>query len=188
MRLGKFGYFFDFALCPPLVAYFGYHAFRDLAMTAVANSAFSFFCGLFAWTLTEYLVHRYLFHGAPILRGMHAAHHAEPDRFIGSPPGSLPLAIVLLANGLLFSFDGNVSAAATAGLLVGYFFYSLVHYMTHQISGHNSRYFVAAKRRHMLHHFRPEDVNFGVTTGFWDYVFDTTFETNARTTRQETSS
>ena len=31
----------------------------------------------------------------------------------------------------------------------------------------------AMRDRHMRHHYRHKDREFGVTTGFWDYVFDT---------------
>ncbi len=188
MRLDRFYYFFDFAFCPPLIVYFLYLACRGWEALDLLTIGFWIVTALGLWTFIEYLTHRWLFHHAPILRHMHAAHHDAPDQLVASPPGSFPLILIALAYGALFHFSPAASAAVAAGLLIGYLLYSFIHSATHLWPDLRSPYFPVLRQRHLLHHFGRADVNFGVTTGFWDYVFATSYKPGVQSARRRFSS
>ncbi len=184
-KLERFNYFCDFFVCPPLAGFLLYNCWRDLPILPPGRAAFGvalfFLGGLLAWTLIEYSVHRWLFHGAPVLRQLHGAHHAAPQLLIGSPPGSLPLALAMIGYAALYDVNAAAAAGVTAGLVGGYLFYCSVHYATHQLRSGHPGYLDFARRHHMLHHFRAgEDVNFGVTTDVWDRAFGTLFKPEIR--------
>lgn len=187
MKFKKISYFFDFALCPPLVGGLLYAGWLESSSDMRMSAVLSFSAGLLIWTLVEYVVHRQLFHRAPILRPMHAAHHSAPDQYVSSPPGSLPLALILLGYCLFSGFGDAAFYSGAAALLIGYTFYCFVHHATHHVRNPVSGYFVEARRRHMLHHFAAEEMNFGVTTNFWDRAFGTNFEASKLTTFRQGS-
>ncbi len=116
-----------------------------------------FCCGLLAFTLAEYITHRFVLHAiAPIRHGMHHARPREPiDRIFWQ----IWLAFVVVYLG----------GAVVAGALVGYAWYLFVHYCAHQ----NPAILPAPLLRHHLDHHRFANRNYGVTTTFWDRVFGT---------------
>ena len=179
MRFARLNYFFDFALCPPLIAYFAHLAWRARVGDVLFGAALWCLAGLALWTFIEYWVHRTLFHHAPILREMHGAHHRQPELLAGSPPAILPLALIALAFALFGAFGPAIFAPIQTGLLTGYLFYSFMHYAAHHVRSRRLHYLVALKHWHMRHHFGPQDKNFGVTTAFWDHVFGTALDTRA---------
>lgn len=166
-------FFLDFVLFPPVIMLCLYLAV-DLAdpkqwLTAAALVG----SGYVAWTLAEYLIHRFAFHHFPVFRALHMAHHDEPRDLIGTPT------IVTLAAfyGLVFwplaeLTSRQTAAAWTAGLMAGYVSYIAVHYVVHHLGSHGSLRLRKLIRLHAVHH---HDIahNFGVTTGFWDRVFGT---------------
>ena len=106
MPINKFLYFSDFFAIPVMMLVFAWLAFRSASFTAVAPDFFlSFVIGALAWTLAEYLIHRYAYHHAPLLSPLHDAHHQKPNEFIGAPSFvSIP---ILVAAGFLplYPFD-----------------------------------------------------------------------------------
>jgi dihydroceramide fatty acyl 2-hydroxylase len=136
--------------------------------------------GVAAWTLTEYLMHRYAFHFVPRTRlgvvmaylshGVHHAYPHDPDRLVMPLIVSVPISGVLLLAGRLLA--GSSSSPFLAGFAVGYLSYDLIHYHLHQ---HESRgaVFRWLRRYHLQHHYSATDRQFGVSTPLWDYVFRT---------------
>jgi cyclopropane-fatty-acyl-phospholipid synthase len=124
--------------------------------------------GLLLWTLLEYAIHRWLFHG-PLWRH-HAVHHALPGAFIGVPwltPvlfAALVVAPVLLAIGVAFG------APLLLGLLTGYLVYLAVHAADHGLMRCPAFYLDAQQHRHAWHHANPRR-GFGITSGLWDAIF-----------------
>jgi sterol desaturase/sphingolipid hydroxylase (fatty acid hydroxylase superfamily) len=133
--------------------------------------------GLAAWTLMEYLVHRFVFHhGHSLGRRLHQLHHdhpSDPDSersSLSTPLLAFPIGYLLIhAAGLE---DGS---ALFAGLLWGYLIFIVVHYAVHRWRIEPNSWLYPTKMRHLTHH-HLENCNFGVTTIFWDVVF----RTNAR--------
>jgi sterol desaturase/sphingolipid hydroxylase (fatty acid hydroxylase superfamily) len=118
-----------------------------------------FCCGLVAFTLAEYITHRFVLHAlAPV---QHGIHHARPREAVDKIFWQIWLAfavVYLLAGGDVL-----------AGALVAYAWYLFVHYCAH----HNAAALPASLLKHHLHHHRFANRNFGVTTKFWDRVFGT---------------
>ena len=142
--------------------------------------------GAFVWTLTEYTVHRFIFHFPPhtprqerISFLFHGVHHAQPrckTRLVMPPVVSVPLSLVFY--GLFRLVVGRLLGAPAwiaplfAGFTFGYLTYDLTHYATHHFTM-KLRYFKMVRRHHMLHHTRTPDRRFGVSSPLWDYVFGT---------------
>jgi sterol desaturase/sphingolipid hydroxylase (fatty acid hydroxylase superfamily) len=129
--------------------------------------------GLAAWTLMEYLVHRFVFHRFPVGRRLHQLHHdhpSDPDAersSLSTPLLAVPIGALLM--GIAGVEDGS---AIFAGLLSGYLAFIVLHYAVHRWPIEPDSRFYAAKMRHLTHH-HMEGCNYGVTTGFWDVVFRT---------------
>ena len=172
VQLSRCIYFADFFVYPLLAIVL---AAAGLS-TASRPSAWFAACiaGLAAWTLAEYFLHRYVFHHLPIIERMHHEHHENPRALIGSP---VWLSFMIFAFGvfptLWLALGVNFATAVGAGLVVGYLWYLLVHHAVHHWAIDERSWLYSARIRHLLHHYRSDACSFGVTTGFWDYVFGT---------------
>lgn len=142
--------------------------------------------GLLVWTISEYLLHRFVFHfparserGKRITFLFHGIHHAQPQiktRLVMPPVVSIPLAAVFFALFYLIIvvlfkaplwFDPIFSA-----FILGYLIYDMTHYATHHFPM-RSGYLKFIKRYHMQHHYKTPDRRYGVSSPLWDYVFRT---------------
>lgn len=166
-------FFLDFALYPPLVLLgLGVALIKaDPSQTVAACAAF--LVGLAVWTLAEYLIHRFVFHRAPVLKPIHMAHHDAPRALNGTPT----LLTVAVFYGLVFwplsALAGlRLGAAATAGVMAGYLAYVSVHYVVHHLGSGGRPILRRLIRLHAVHH-HDSDHNFGVTSALWDRVFGT---------------
>jgi dihydroceramide fatty acyl 2-hydroxylase len=137
--------------------------------------------GYAAWTLTEYWLHRIVFHFEPedgigaklhwVIHGVHHDHPNDPLRLVMPPSASAPLAVLFLA---LFwvVLGADAATAFGAGFLTGYLAYDMIHYHVHH---HRPKTWVGRKLRelHMRHHFQDDERGFGVSAPYWDHVFRT---------------
>lgn len=178
MRLNRVGYYCEFILCPIAVAILAALSFRGTtswpvwALTAAG--------GIAVWTLVEYLMHRFVFHHLPYVRGMHARHHEEHDALVGTPAWlSLP-AIAAAAAGLILALGPEPGGAFATGLSLGYCWYISIHHIAHRWRLPDHGYAFRLKRRHALHHHFDDNANFGVTSGLWDTVFGTNVSARGR--------
>jgi sterol desaturase/sphingolipid hydroxylase (fatty acid hydroxylase superfamily) len=133
------------------------------------------------WTLTEYWLHRVVFHFEPeeglgarlhwIIHGVHHDHPNDPMRLVMPPSVSVPLSAMFLG---LFVFAAGASwgVAAFSGFIAGYLAYDMLHYHTHH---HVPRTRLGRKLRelHMRHHFQDHHAGYGVSAPYWDHVFGT---------------
>ena len=69
MKMSKLGYFSEFLLFPPLVLIATLLAYRSLMPPQPVICVIVYGGGLVGWSLIEYLLHRVLFHHAPIPSG-----------------------------------------------------------------------------------------------------------------------
>lgn len=149
-----------------------------VALTTPQSQWFSAFrlasAGLVAWTLTEYVLHRFVLHGVSPFRDWHAEHHRRPAALICSPTiltGTLFIFTVYLPARLVFGPHG--AGAFTLGMVTGYLGYATMHHALHHWRSRSS-WFGALKRRHALHHAGPGPSRyFGVTSTIWDTAFGT---------------
>ncbi len=137
--------------------------------------------GLVLWTLTEYVLHRFVFHYKPRSAFgrkfhflAHGIHHLDPwdgTRLVFPPVAGLVIATGIY--GLLRILLPTPEAmAAMAGLLIGYMIYDLTHYYTHHARP-RSRWGKFLKRYHLAHHHKHWERMFGVSQPLWDIVFRT---------------
>jgi len=127
-----------------------------------------FSIGVFAWTLAEYLMHRFAFHRLPIIYDLHKAHHDDPRAHLGSP---FWIGVPCLPRRWLCSYLWEVEARGEGtgtGLIAGYLWYLCLHHAIHHSRFTRSSYLRRAKRTHSRHHYSPVECNFGVTTRLWD--------------------
>ena len=150
---------------------------------AAINIVGLFVGGVAAWTLTEYLLHRFIFHykaksefGKKIHFVFHGVHHDYPSdskRLVMPPSVSIPLAVIFFFIFRLI-FGEILMLPFFAGFILGYLFYDISHYAIHHFNMH-SKFWIAIKNHHMLHHYQDEYKGYGVSSPFWDYVFRTDF-------------
>jgi hypothetical protein len=138
----------------------------SLAITLLAASTLKFSiaaplfcCGLAAWTLAEYIAHRFVLHAiAPV---QHGIHHARPQDAIDKVFWQIWFAFALAYL--------TVGGAFLAGVLVAYGWFLSVHYCAH----HSPAILPASILKHHLDHHRFANRNYGVTTKSWDRLFGT---------------
>jgi len=139
-----------------------------------------FFTGLLAFTLVEYLVHRYTFHmeaDSPkkerLQYVLHGAHHDFPkDKTRLAMP---PIVSVCLAAGFFLVYRlilGQYGIPFTGGFVAGYATYLCVHYSVHAFPPPKN-IFKILWIHHALHHYQQSDAAFGVSSPFWDVIFRT---------------
>ena len=133
------------------------------------------------WTLTEYWLHRVVFHFEPrsalgqrlhwMLHGVHHDHPNDPLRLVMPPSASIPLAAIFLAVFWLV-LGAEMAPGFAAGFLAGYLAYDMLHYHVHH---HRPKTRVGKRMRelHMRHHFQDDEAGFGVSAPYWDHVFGT---------------
>jgi sterol desaturase/sphingolipid hydroxylase (fatty acid hydroxylase superfamily) len=137
--------------------------------------------GYLVWTLTEYWLHRVVFHFEPehplgarlhwIIHGVHHDHPNDPKRLVMPPGASVPLA--LLFTGLFVLVVGSPEwMPFEAGFLTGYLLYDMTHYYLHHHRP-RSRWGKRLRELHMRHHFQDDTTGFGVSAPWWDHVFRT---------------
>lgn len=151
---------------------------RDTPALSIAGL---FVGGTLAWTLAEYVLHRYVFHwvndtawGKRVHFLLHGVHHEFPsdkDRLVMPLLTSIPFAVIFYA---LYIGTMGVRAGEPflAGFILGYLGYDGSHYAIHHFKL-QSRFGKWIRRHHMLHHHNDHEGGFGVSTPLWDIVFRT---------------
>lgn len=171
----------------PLITYFLWCA---LARGFPLIVPMEFTLGVAAWTLTEYWLHRTVFHWKPdnswgamfhfLVHGVHHEYHQDPYRLVMPPAASLSLGVVIMLalHGAAIIVSGFVPMGWEygffSGMMAGYVWYDMTHYYIHH--GRPQHAFVLAlKAHHNAHHHNPKyvDKKFGVSSTVWDHVFGT---------------
>lgn len=153
----------------------------DLAAQAAGVAAISVLGGYALWTLTEYWLHRVVFHFEPeggfalrvhyLIHGVHHDHPNDPRRLVMPPSASLPLAATFCLVFYVIAGDPGWRAVA-AGFLTGYVVYDTLHYLVHHRVP-TSRVGRSLRERHMRHHFQDDTRGYGVSAPYWDRLFGT---------------
>ena len=125
----------------------------------VSSNAALFAVGFVAWTLAEYVVHRFVLHGLVPTR--HALHHANPDTSVITIFWQIWICFALV----YFTAGG----AFLAGALVAYAWYLFVHHCAHH--GPDRLLLLLLKHHRSHHQFATK--NYGVSTTLWDHLFGT---------------
>lgn len=145
---------------------------------AVLGTLAQLVVGALAWTLAEYVLHRFDMHGRST-RGAtareHRTHHATLDVPALTAGTWVGAGLVALA----FAIGGRPAVAV--GWMAAYVGYELVHRRIHMRPAPGrearavepSRYRRWVTAQHMHHHLTHAGANFGVTSPLWDVVFRT---------------
>ncbi len=128
--------------------------------------------GYFIWGFTEYCVHRYLFHYAPLFRTGHKEHHAHPRSLLGTPTWITLTTYLLIAWGIGAIIGYGITACLLAGFIGGYYVYVGCHHILHHRLIRPNTFLYRYKKFHDIHHYK-QNVNFGVSWHIWDKVFRT---------------
>jgi 4-hydroxysphinganine ceramide fatty acyl 2-hydroxylase len=139
-----------------------------------------FLAGWLLFTYLEYAVHRYLYHlpattakRAKLQYTIHGVHHEFPkDKTRLAMP---PFITVFIASLLFFIFRwvfSNWAFGLLAGFTFGYASYLFVHYATHAYAPPKN-FLKVWWTHHSQHHYRQEQVAFGVSTTLWDHLLGT---------------
>tara|TARA_R110000868_G_scaffold132380_2_gene343096 strand:- start:26870 stop:27484 length:615 start_codon:yes stop_codon:yes gene_type:complete len=168
-------------LWAPIVVYASFLSLTQDGLSVVAYLAWALIA-LIVWTLTEYVLHRYVFHWDPkhalgkrfvfLFHGLHHDDPNDPTRLVMPP---VPALLIMFMLWKLFSLviPSDALNAFMAWFIVGYLIYDYIHFATHhfKMTSKVGRYL---KKWHIRHHFAHEKARYGVSSPLWDYVFKTT--------------
>ncbi|WP_221393215.1 sterol desaturase family protein [Dyadobacter sp. NIV53] len=166
----------------PVIGYFSWKALMPGQISWILFLAY-YTSGLFIWTLTEYVMHRFVFHFTPkgklmerihfIFHGVHHDYPNDANRLVMPPSVSIPL-----ATGFYFLFASVmgefVVAAFFSGFISGYLIYDMTHYALHHANFKNN-FWKNLKKHHMTHHYSESNKGYGVSSNFWDKIFGSDF-------------
>nr|WP_294938627.1 sterol desaturase family protein [uncultured Flavobacterium sp.] len=166
----------------PILAYLLFRAHTIYNISGLMTF-FLFLSGMVYWTFFEYIAHRYLFHiGSEnprmkkvsyILHGNHHEYPKDRERLFMPPLPSLILSTTLFALHYLILWQYNW--AFFPGFMFGYLLYASTHYAIHAFEP-PFEFLKPLWRNHHMHHYRNENLGFGVSNTFWDRIFGTTFD------------
>ena len=147
-------------------------------MNTLSSVILALFLGALTWSFLEYCIHRWMGHDKR-LRGNpfgqeHTRHHSQGDYFAPAHKKALAavLALALTLPPSVFAAGWLLGGAFSAGLVVFYLYYEVLHRREHTHAGIGA-YGRWARRHHFYHHFVDPSCNHGVTSPLWDMVFGT---------------
>lgn len=175
----------------PIISYLVYYGITQNEITIIQTICVFLF-GMFFWTFTEYMLHRFVFHSSPkSKRGkrlayiMHGNHHEYPrDKerlFMPAVPSLLIASVFFL---LFYLFAGKFVFVFFPGFILGYLMYGTMHYAIHAWNP-PFKWTKGLWRNHQLHHYKYENLGFGVSTTLWDWVFGTLFDKNVKDDKEK---
>lgn len=166
----------------PILMYCFYYGYTHYDMGLGTMFLVAVF-GLFFWTFFEYIAHRYIFHlisekesvqkFAYIMHGNH--HHYPKDKTRLFMPPVPSLIIVAAIFSISYLVAGKYAFAFYPGFILGWLMYASTHYLIHAIEP-PFKFLQPIWRNHHLHHYRNDNLGFGVSNTFWDKIFGTTFD------------
>ena len=158
-----------------MLLYYGF-SYKEIP---IGKLALYFFFGMLAWTLVEYIIHRFVFHFISdnpktqrVIYKLHGIHHEYPrdrERLFMPPVPSLIVAAFFFGIEYLL-FGWNV-LGFFSGFLFGYLLYGSMHYAIHAFTPPG--FLKALWRNHHLHHYKYPEKGFGVSSVIWDHIFGT---------------
>lgn len=157
-----------------ICAYFGFQRIP------VINGILSFLTGILLWTLTEYIIHRWVFHYEPksetgkkihfLVHGIHHDYPRDATRLVMPLLVSIPLATFFFY--IFMLAFGSYYLIIFSGFVLGYVSYDSIHYATHHINL-KGKLGSFLRSYHLRHHYEDEHTAYGVSTPLWDYIFRT---------------
>ncbi len=178
----------------PIILFLGWTGFTVEGVTLLGISL-SILSGLLSWTLTEYVLHRFVFHFMPssdwgkrlhfIFHGVHHDYPNDALRLVLPASVSIPLALLFY---YLFSqiIPATYLNSFFAAYLSGYLCYDMFHYAFHH-GNFSNPILKKLKQQHMMHHYSDADHGYGVTSVLWDVIFQSELKKNKEQEQDSTS-
>jgi NADH:ubiquinone oxidoreductase subunit 5 (subunit L)/multisubunit Na+/H+ antiporter MnhA subunit len=130
--------------------------------------------GVLVFSLVEYSMHRWLFHGSvAIFEQGHRKHHEQPEAHDSLPFFLPPLAMLALAAVLAGLIATTPALWLSGGIAAGYAAYGLTHTAFHALR-FRQRWAQRWAAAHHIHHHHAGS-NFGVTSPLWDLLLQTRY-------------
>jgi len=166
----------------PVFILMPYYALISLGFTVLKTISL-FILGMFFWTFTEYFLHRFIFHHHPksekgkrinyLIHGNHHEYPRDKERLFMPPVPSLILASCFF---LIFYLLMRLHAIVFfPGFMFGYLLYGTMHYAIHAWNP-PFKWMKPLWRNHHLHHYKHDELGFGVSSTLWDHVFGTMYD------------
>lgn len=161
----------------PVLILLSYFGFKEVG---IILGILSFVVGLFLWSLTEYVIHRWAFHYEPksdtgkkvhfLVHGIHHDYPRDATRLVMPLLVSVPLALLFYA--VFKTLFGVYHLNIFSGFIFGYVSYDSIHYATHHLDmkGKIGKFL---KTYHLRHHYSDDHTAYGVSNPLWDYIFGT---------------
>lgn len=161
----------------PVLILLSYFGFKEVG---IILGILSFVVGLFLWSLTEYVIHRWAFHYEPksdtgkkvhfLVHGIHHDYPRDATRLVMPLLVSVPLALLFYA--VFKTLFGIYHLNIFSGFIFGYVSYDSIHYATHHLDmkGKIGKFL---KTYHLRHHYSDDHTAYGVSNPLWDYIFGT---------------
>jgi sterol desaturase/sphingolipid hydroxylase (fatty acid hydroxylase superfamily) len=166
----------------PALLLLPYYAINSLELSGLTTFLI-FLGGAFFWSLTEYILHRFAFHHHPetergrkinyILHGNHHEYPRDKERLFMPAAPSL-----IIASGFCLVFYlvmGQYAFPFFPGFMLGYLIYGTMHFAIHAWNP-PFKWMKGLWRNHHLHHYKHDDMGFGVSSTLWDHIFGTMFD------------
>ncbi len=177
----------------PAIAYFVYQSVIVNGLTVVDFIAWMML-GFLAWTLTEYIMHRYIFHFHPtsewgkklhfIFHGIHHDYPCDRLRLVLPPSVSIPL-----ATGFYYLWGSFIPRPGFfiffAAFLFGYLVYDMFHYAIHHLEV-KGKLWSTLKTHHLKHHYVDPESGFGVSSPLWDHIVRSNFKEESPKEKRKT--
>jgi len=166
----------------PVLILMPYYSMNVAAFSGLATFLL-FLLGIFFWTFIEYILHRFAFHhhaesenGKRINYVLHGNHHEYPrDRERLFMPAAPSLIIASMFFMTYYLILGRYAFPFFPGFMLGYLVYGSMHYAIHAWNP-PFKWMKGLWRNHHLHHYKNDDMGFGVSSTLWDHVFGTMFD------------
>lgn len=166
----------------PVICYCIYNTYISNKLS-ISNIVIYFILGLLVWTVTEYVLHRFIFHFEPktsfgkrchfIFHGVHHDYPKDRLRLVLPPIVSIPLATMFYH---IFSIilRGAEFYPFFAAFIIGYLIYDMLHYAIHHVQVKGKLWNIL-KTHHLKHHYVHPDKGYGVSSPIWDKLAKTEF-------------
>ncbi len=176
----------------PVIGFMFYLGFSGTSM-GIGAALVWIVLGFLSWTLTEYIMHRFVFHFEPksewgqklhfIFHGIHHDYPCDRLRLVLPPSVSIPL-----ATGFFFLFRSFIPAPGLfvffGSFLIGYLIYDMFHYAIHHLEVKGKLWNIL-KTHHLKHHYVDPHKGYGVSSPVWDYIAQSHFEESNNQPKEE---
>jgi len=180
--MSKVSYYIPLLVYIPVIIYLSWHTIVNHKLNVLSFLGYVIF-GLIVWSITEYVLHRFVFHFYPksevgkrihfIFHGVHHDYPNDAKRLVMPPSASIPLAL-----GFYVIFKALLPVGANdaffVGFITGYLVYDMIHYALHH-ANFKSDTWRKLKQHHMLHHYADSTKGYGVSSDFWDKILGSNF-------------